>query len=97
VTKTELLPGIDANDVAEVEEHIRREAWGHHACGTARSAARRPDGGARRRLRVRGTKGRASWTRPCFRASGFFIVTSIYMVSEKASDVIIAAARAADA
>src|SRR5213078_2290739 len=69
---------------------IRRVAWGHHACGTCRM------GPADDRLavldsrfKVRGVDGLRVVDASIFpRIPGYFIVTNIYMASEKAADVI---------
>jgi choline dehydrogenase len=96
VTRMELLPGgVPLEDDDKVREFIKREAWGHHACGTCQIGA---DGDPQAvldgRFRVRGVQGLRVVDASVFpRIPGFFIVTPIYLISEKASDVIIEDAR----
>lgn len=84
----ELLPGKDA----DVEQFIRDEAWGHHASctckiGTDDDPMAVLDGD----FRVRGTEGLRVVDASVFpRIPGFFIISAVYMVAERASDVIIA-------
>ena len=75
---------------------IKDEAWGHHACGTCKMGpAERSDGGRRLGFRVHGTQRLRVVDASVFpRIPGFFIVTPIYMISEKARDVILADAKA---
>jgi choline dehydrogenase len=91
VTKTEMLPGVAITDDAAIRDFIKREAWGHHACGTC-AIGKDGDPGAvlDSRFRVRGVAGLRVVDASVFpRIPGFFIVTPIYVVSEKASDVIL--------
>jgi choline dehydrogenase len=72
-------------------EFILKEAWGHHACGTCQIGK---DGDKNAVLdkdfRVRGVKNLRVVDASVFpQIPGFFIITSIYMISEKASDVIV--------
>jgi choline dehydrogenase len=72
-------------------EFILKEAWGHHACGTCQIGQ---DGQKNAVLdkdfRVRGVKNLRVVDASVFpQIPGFFIITSIYMISEKASDVIL--------
>ncbi|MFO0979822.1 MAG: GMC family oxidoreductase [Planctomycetaceae bacterium] len=76
---------------SELNAWIRREAWGHHACGTCRMG---PDGDRLAVLdgdfRVRGVAGLRVVDASVFpKIPGYFIVTNIYMVAEKAADVIL--------
>src|SRR5262249_24370890 len=94
IVKRELHPGFqlvpEGND-AKIKDWIRRDAWGHHACGTCRMG---PDGDEYAVLdsdfRVRGVSGLRVVDASIFpNIPGYFIVTNIYMASEKAADVII--------
>ena len=74
-----------------IKEWVLREAWGHHACGTCRMG---PDGDEYAvldsRFRVRGVSGLRVVDASIFpNIPGYFIVTNIYMASEKAADVLI--------
>jgi choline dehydrogenase len=87
----ELLPGPACNSDAEIADFIRREAWGHHAsCTNPIGLANDPMAVLDSRFRVHGTKGLRVVDASVFpRIPGFFIVTAVYMVAEKASDVIL--------
>ena len=84
----EELPGDDVSD-AELPEFVRRHAWGHHASCTCR-IGRREDGGVLSTdFRVHGVEGLRIVDASVFpRIPGFFISSAIYMVGEKAADVI---------
>ncbi len=87
---TEMAPGKDVDTPAKLREFIANEAWGHHASCTNRMG---PDGDQMAvldsRFRVRRTTGLRVVDASVFpRIPGYFIVTPIYMISEKASDVI---------
>jgi choline dehydrogenase len=88
----EVLPGPACDSDDELRTFIRNNAWGHHACGTCRMGPD-PAGGdvVDGNFRLHGTRGLRVVDASIFpRIPGFFIVTAIYMVSEKASDVILA-------
>ena len=92
---TEMVPGTDYNDIGKLKEFIQNEAWGHHASCTCKIGA---DGDPMAvldsRFRVRGTKGLRVVDASVFpKIPGYFIVSAIYMISEKAADVIIEDAR----
>jgi choline dehydrogenase len=97
VTRRELLPGREVATRAQVKDFIRREAWGHHAsCSCKLGPASDPLAVVDARFRVHGVTGLRVVDASVFpRIPGFFIVTSIYMISEKAADVILEDARAA--
>lgn len=71
--------------------YIRREAWGHHACGTcAIGKEGDPNAVLDGRFRVRGVENLRVVDASVFpKIPGFFIVTAIYMISEKAADDIL--------
>ncbi|WP_182864691.1 GMC oxidoreductase [Rhodopirellula sp. JC639] len=92
VVEHEIHPGPQFSSEATVNDWIRRDAWGHHACGTCRMG---PDGDAGAvldsRFRVRGVAGLRVVDASIFpKIPGYFIVSNIYMASEKAADVILA-------
>lgn len=92
VTKTELLPGKKVETKEQIEQFIKDEAWGHHACGTCK-IGHKDDKMAvlDSKFRVYGTRNLRVVDASVFPfIPGFFIVTPIYMISEKASDVILA-------
>ena len=94
VVERELIPGAHIDTADELRDFVRREAWGHHACGTcAIGADDDPLAVLDSELRVRGVEGLRVVDASVFpRIPGYFIVTSIYMVAEKAADMLLAAA-----
>lgn len=82
------LPGIERFK----DEHawIRHTAWGHHACGTCRiGPATDRHSVLDSRFRVRHVEGLRVVDASVFpRIYGYFIVTNVYMISEKAADVV---------
>ncbi len=87
----EKVPGPKVRTPEDVATWIKNNAWGHHASCSCRIG--RPDDPMAvvdSRFRVIGTEGLRIVDASVFpRIPGFFIVTPIYMVSEKATDVII--------
>lgn len=88
----EELPGKDVQTKEEIRQWIKDQAWGHHASGTCKIG--KPDDPLAvldSKLRVHGTKGLRVVDASVFpRIPGLFIVSSIYMVAEKASEMILA-------
>jgi choline dehydrogenase len=95
-TKSELLPGKDLSSPDALRTFIKDEAWGHHACGTCKMGpATDPMAVVDSAFRVHRTQRLRVVDASIFpRIPGFFIVTPIYMISEKAADVILADAKA---
>ncbi len=93
----EELPGPDYSTDDQVREFIRNEAWGHHAsCTLPIGAGGDPMAVLDSRFRVRGTQGLRVVDASVFpRIPGYFIVTPIYMISEKASQAVMEDADAA--
>jgi choline dehydrogenase len=88
----EVVPGPAIRTSNEIADFVRREAWGHHAsCTNKMGPASDPMAVVDSGFRVHGTQGLRIVDASVFpRIPGFFIVTAIYMVSEKATDVILA-------
>jgi choline dehydrogenase len=93
--EAEELPGGEVCNRDQLRQFVKDNAWGHHASCSNKIG---PPGDRMAvvdsAFRVYGT----SWLRVVDasvfpRIPGFFIVTPTYMISEKASDVIAAAAR----
>jgi choline dehydrogenase len=86
----EVLPGPQVGEDG-IAKWIRDNAWGHHAsCSCKIGRIDDPDAVVDGRFRVIGTKGLRIVDASVFpRIPGFFIVTPIYMISEKAADVIV--------
>jgi choline dehydrogenase len=98
VTRMELLPGADIRDDATIEKFVRQEAWGHHASCTCPIGPPEQGGVLDGDFRVHGVANLRVVDASVFpRIPGFFIVTPIYMIAEKASDVIAKGARAGGA
>jgi len=90
----EELPGDHVQTDAALKEFIRHQAWGHHASSTCAIGAREDKGVLGSDFRVHGTRGLRVVDASVFpRIPGFFIVSAIYMIAEKASDVILEGAR----
>ncbi len=89
----EEVPGeaVDTDD--KLRQFVRDQAWGHHASCTCR-IGRQEDGGVLSSdFRVHGTTGLRVVDASVFpRVPGLFIVSAVYMIGEKAADVIAAAA-----
>lgn len=88
----ELIPGPQAEGQAALEQFVRDQAWGHHAsCTCAIGADDDPMAVLDKDFRVRGVQGLRVVDASVFpRIPGLFIASAVYMVSERASDVIIA-------
>jgi choline dehydrogenase len=88
---TEEVPGPAVKTSAQIKEFIKNEAWGHHAsCTCPIGKDGDPMAVLDSRFRVRGTTGLRVVDASVFpQIPGFFIVVPIYMVSEKATDVIL--------
>ena len=92
----ELVPGREVSTQEELRTFVRDNAWGHHAsCTCAIGDAADPRAVVGSDLRVHGTQGLRVVDASVFpRIPGFFLVTAIYMVAEKASAAILADAGA---
>jgi len=86
---TEIVPGPDVTG-DKLRDFIQNEAWGHHAsCTNKIGPDADPMAVLDSRFRVRKTQGLRVVDASVFpKIPGYFIVTPIYMISEKASDVI---------
>jgi choline dehydrogenase-like flavoprotein len=94
---TEELPGGQVQGPA-LAQWIRDAAWGHHASCTCAIGAREAGGVVDGDFRVHGVKGLRVVDASVFpRIPGFFIVSAVYMIAEKAASVILAEAAAATA
>lgn len=93
----ELWPGEEVEGRDDIRRFVQDEAWGHHASCTCRMGrADDPAAVVDSRFRVRGVKRLRIVDASVFpRIPGFFVAAPLYMISEKASDVILGdAARA---
>ena len=92
LVKKPVDPPPDIEDDAQIAQWVRDEAWGHHACGTCRIGAQGDIEHAvvDSNFKVMGLEGLRVVDASVFpRIPGFFIVTSIYMIAEKASEAIL--------
>ncbi len=83
-------PGRGQYTDQQLKDFVRNHAWGHHACGTCAMLPRNQGGVVDSQFRVYGVDGLRVVDASIFpRIPGFFIVTSVYMIGEKAADVIL--------
>jgi choline dehydrogenase-like flavoprotein len=88
---TEEIPGPKCESVDDLKAFVRENAWGHHASCTCAIGPREKNGVLDTNFRVHGTRGLRVVDASIFpRIPGFFIVSAIYMIGEKAADVILA-------
>ena len=91
----EELPGEGVTSDADLQQFVRDHAWGHHASCTCAIGPEATGGVLTSDFKVHGTHNLRVVDASVFpRAPGLFIVSAIYMIGEKAADVIIAAAKA---
>jgi choline dehydrogenase len=84
-------PGEALQTDAELREFVRNTAWGHHASCTCPIGPRADGGVLGSDFRVHGTERLRVVDASVFpRIPGFFIASAVYMVGEKAADVILA-------
>lgn len=97
--KAEVLPGPEVCSPNQIRQFVRDQAWGHHASCTCKiGRGDDPMAVLDSDFRVRGTKGLRVVDASVFpHIPGLFIVLAVYMIAEKASDVILADAGLADA
>jgi choline dehydrogenase len=87
----EELPGDAVQTDDELREFVRNNAWGHHASCTCPIGPKETGGVLGSDFRVHGTQGLRVVDASVFpRIPGFFIVSAIYMIGEKAADAILA-------
>jgi len=81
----ELGPGVDGMSDKELGDFVRDNAWGHHACGTCAIGTVVDS-----RFRVIGCDGLRIVDASIFpRIPGLFIVSSVYLIGEKAAESIL--------
>ncbi len=87
----EIQPGIAVQSDQDISDWVKRETWGHHASGTARIGADSdPLAVLDSEFKVRGINKLRVVDASIFpKIPGTFIASAVYMVSEKAADVII--------
>jgi choline dehydrogenase len=86
----EELPGEAVQTDEQIADYVRDNAWGHHASCSCAIGPREADGVLDSRLRVHGTQRLRVVDASVFpRIPGFFIAAAVYMVGEKAADMIV--------
>lgn len=96
LAEAELIPGPSVQSEAAIATFVRNEAWGHHAsCSNHMGTRSDPMAVVDSNFKVFGTRNLRIVDASVFpRIPGYFITVPIQMISEKASDVILAHARA---
>lgn len=85
----EELPGEDVKTDDQIAEFVKHRSWGHHASCTCPIGSPTAGGVVDSKFQVHGTKGLRIVDASVFpKIPGFFIVSSIYTIGEKAADVI---------
>jgi choline dehydrogenase len=86
----EELPGDHLQTDDELRDFARYHAWGHHASCSCAIGPREQNGVLDSAFRVYGTTGLRVVDASAFpRIPGFFIASAVYMIGEKAADVIL--------
>jgi choline dehydrogenase len=87
----EEVPGRGVASDDALRQFVRDNAWGHHACGTCAIGPVQENGVLGSDFRVHGTAGLRVTDASIFpRIPGYFIAAAVYMIAEKAADVILA-------
>ncbi len=88
--KKEVWPGAEVSSNQEKRDFIAKETWGHHACGTCKIGNGGTNDVLDSNFKVRGVKNLRVVDASVFpKIPGFFIAVPIYLISEKATDVIL--------
>ncbi len=86
----EEIPGEALQTDDQLREFARNNAWGHHASCTCPIGPREQGGVLTSDFKVHGTEGLRVVDASVFpRIPGLFILSSVYMIGEKAADVIL--------
>jgi choline dehydrogenase len=90
----EELPGDQVRTDDDLRSFVRDNAWGHHASSTCPIGAPEAGGVLTSDFRVHGVRGLRVVDASVFpRIPGLFILSAVYMIGEKAADVILADAK----
>jgi choline dehydrogenase-like flavoprotein len=88
--EAEEVPGDHVRTDAEIADFVRDQAWGHHASCSCPIGPPDQGGVVDSRLRVHGARGLRIADASVFpRIPGFFIASAVYMVGEKAAEMIL--------
>jgi len=86
----EELPGEQVQSDDQIREYVRNNAWGHHASCTCPIGDPEQGGVLTSDFKVHGTTGLRVVDASVFpRIPGLFILSAVYMIGEKAADVIL--------
>jgi choline dehydrogenase len=89
--EAEELPGEHVQSDADLAAFVRDQAWGHHASCTCAIGNQDAGGVLTSDFKVHGVTALRVVDASVFpRIPGFFIVSAVYMIAEKAADVILA-------
>jgi choline dehydrogenase-like flavoprotein len=89
ILEEEELPGPLLTSDADLADYVRDNAWGHHASCSCAIGAREEGGVLNGDFAVHGTRGLRVVDASAFpRIPGFFVASAVYMIAEKAADVI---------
>ena len=88
----EVTPGEKIRSDEDIRDYVRYQSWGHHAaCSCPIGPGKDKYAVLDSKFRVRGVSGLRVVDASVFpRLPGFFIVSAIYMIAEKAADQILA-------
>lgn len=87
---TEMMPGPNVQSDAEIAKWVSDRAWGHHASCTCAIGPENRNGVINGDFEVHGVENLRIVDASIFpKIPGFFIVSSVYTVAEKAADVIL--------
>ncbi len=90
----EELPGPEVETTADLRQFIRDNAWGHHASCSCAIGPRERNGVLSSDFRVHGTESLRVVDASVFpRIPGFFLVSAVYMIGEKAAETILSGSR----
>jgi choline dehydrogenase-like flavoprotein len=85
------MPGPHLRSDAELAGYVRDNAWGHHASCSCAIGPVAAGGVVDSRFRVHGVNRLRVVDASVFpRIPGFFIVSAVYMIAEKAAETILA-------
>jgi choline dehydrogenase-like flavoprotein len=86
----EELPGEAVQTDDQLREYVRDNAWGHHASCSCAIGSLDQGGVLTSDFKVHGTQGLRVVDASVFpRIPGLFILSAVYMIGEKAADVIL--------
>lgn len=83
-------PGRWRDSDEALRNYVAENAWGHHACGTCAIGPRDSGGVTDSRFKVHGVDGLRIVDASVFpRIPGYFLACAVYMIAEKAADVLL--------